>query len=41
MYARAFTDLDGHIREPMFVDPDAMRAQTKAQPAPVPAPSRA
>ena len=41
MYARAFTDLDGHIRAPMFINPDAMRAQAKAQPAPVPAPSRA
>ena len=28
MYARAFTDPDGHIWEPLFMDLDAMRAQT-------------
>ena len=39
MYARAFTDLDGHIRVPMFIIPDAMRAQAKAQPPPWPHPS--
>ena len=27
MYSRAFTDLDGHIWEPLFMDLDAMRAQ--------------
>ena len=28
MYSRAFTDPDGHIWEPLFMDLDAMRAQT-------------
>ena len=29
MYSRAFTDLDGHIWEPLFMDLEAMRAQTR------------
>lgn len=30
MYSRAFTDLDGHIWEPLFMDLDAMRAMKPA-----------
>ena len=30
MYSRAFTDLDGHIWEPFFMDMDAMRAMKPA-----------
>ncbi len=33
MYARAFADPDGHVREPLHMDLDMMRAQRAAVPA--------